>query len=221
MGCVIMKNDQENKIILREAKKIVTALGKMFAPFCEIILHDLTTPDHTIISIENNQSGRQIGDPATEIGYARINNFDFPEILQNYANFFPDGRPAKSTSIGLKNSEGQFIAAICLNLDLSPFLDSKKYIEEIITLDSDSPIKENLQAISINGMRKIIKNTTVGTNIDPRSLRSADKQSIIKELYIQGYMRLKNAIPVASECLGISRATVYNYLRLIKNNQKL
>ncbi|HEV7799816.1 MAG TPA: PAS domain-containing protein, partial [Burkholderiales bacterium] len=104
----------ENELLLRESRKIVEALGKMFAPSCEVVLHDLTHPDHAIIAIETNLSGRQVGDPVTELGLARIEDPGFAEVVQNYPNHFPDGRPAKSTSIGIKNSKGQFIAAICL-----------------------------------------------------------------------------------------------------------
>jgi predicted transcriptional regulator YheO len=42
----------ENASLLREGRKIVEALGKMFAPFCEVVLHDLSKPDHSVIAIE-------------------------------------------------------------------------------------------------------------------------------------------------------------------------
>ncbi len=32
---------------------------------------------------------------------------EFPNLISNYANQFADGRPAKSTSIGIKDEEGQ------------------------------------------------------------------------------------------------------------------
>lgn len=112
---------QENALLLREAEKIVQALGVMFAPGCEVVLHDLTQPDRAIVAIANNLSNRRIGDAATEMGLERIASPEFPDVVQNYASVFPDGRPAKSTSIGLRNSRGRFVAAICLNLDVSIF----------------------------------------------------------------------------------------------------
>ena len=93
----------------------------MFAPGCEVVLHDLTQPDRAIVPIANNLSNRRIGDAATEMGLERIASPEFPDVVQNYASVFPDGRPAKSTSIGLRNSQGRFVAAICLNLDVSIF----------------------------------------------------------------------------------------------------
>lgn len=211
-----MGKDGEDALVLREAEKIVVALGKMFAPYCEVILHDLTTPDHSILAIENNQSGRQPGDAATELGLERIKNPDFPEVLQNYANFFPDGRQAKSTSIGLKNRDGRFIAAICLNMDMTPFLNMKEYMDNLTMTGPDSPVVESLHARSINEIKKIIDLSAERMNKDIRSLSISDKRFIIKELYDKGFTQLKNSIPMISQSLGLSRATVYNHLRSIK-----
>ena len=93
----------ENELLLRESRKIVEALGKMFAPCCEVVLHDLRKPENSIIAIENPLSGRKIGQAVTEMGLARAKDPLFPDIVQNYSNVFPDGRPVKSTSIGIRN----------------------------------------------------------------------------------------------------------------------
>ena len=79
-----------------------------FAPGCEVVVHDLMHPRHAILSIHNNLSGRKVGDPATELGLARISDPQFPQLISNYANQFPDGRQAKSTSIGIRDGEFSF-----------------------------------------------------------------------------------------------------------------
>src|SRR5579862_3090579 len=136
----------ENALLLREARKIVTALGKMFAPCCEVVLHDLTKPSHAIIEIECPLSGRSIGDATTELGLARITDSSFPEIVQNYANVLPDGRAIKSTSIGIKNSQGKYIAAICLNMDISLFSSAFKVLEQFTaTNEKPCPTRETLR----------------------------------------------------------------------------
>src|SRR6516225_5530485 len=87
---------KEDAVLLREAAKIVQALGRMLAPCCEVVLHELSNPDHAILAIENPLSGRRIGEPTTEMGLARINVPNFPDVVQNYANSLPDGRQVKS-----------------------------------------------------------------------------------------------------------------------------
>ena len=44
----------------------------------------------------SDHRGRRIGQPATELGLARIQDPDYPAVIANYANQFADGRtPAR------------------------------------------------------------------------------------------------------------------------------
>src|SRR5688572_27112404 len=110
---------KEQRLLLEQLKQVAEGLGATFAPFCEVVVHDLLDPKHAILAIHNNLSGREVGSPATELGLARILDPDFAQVIPNYANQFADGRQAKSTSIGIKDSSGQYIAALCMNLDLT------------------------------------------------------------------------------------------------------
>lgn len=202
----------ENELLLQESRKIVEALGKMFTPCCEVVLHDLTHPDHAIVAIENNLSGRQVGDTVTELGLARLKDPDFPEVIQNYPNSFPDGRPAKSTSIGIKNSKGQFIAAICLNLDVSQFASVQKTLDALIAVDQDqTPLRESLRARSVEEIQAAIDQFSGQRNRTPGGLAPQEKKMVVKELNKRGFLQIKNAVPSIAAYLGISRATVYNY----------
>jgi predicted transcriptional regulator YheO len=203
----------EDELLVREARKIVEALGKMFAPCCEVVLHDLTHPDHAVVAIENNLSGRKAGDPVTELGLARIQDPGFPEVIQNYPNRFPDGRPAKSTSIGIKNSAGKFVAAICLNLDVSLFASAQKSLGTLIAVDHDAaPLGESLRTRSVEEIRTAIDAFAGQRNQTARGLTAPDRKALVKDLNARGYFQVKNAVPVVAASLGISRATVYNYL---------
>ena len=113
------KTVNERTVLLEQVKQIAQGLGDTLAPFCEVVVHDLSKPDNAVLAIYNNLSGREIGAPATELGLARIFDPRFPQIVANYANRFADGRQVKSTSIGVKDSSGGYVAALCLNVDLS------------------------------------------------------------------------------------------------------
>lgn len=204
----------ENELLLREGRKIVEALGRMFAPCCEVVLHDLTRPEHAIMAIACPLSGRAVGEPATEMGLARIADPSFPEVVQNYANSFPDGRPVKSTSIGLKNSEGKFVAAICLNLDVSLFSSVQRVLEQLTTPQhAAAPVREHLRARSLDDVRAGIEHFAARCNVQPRALATAQRREIIGQLAASGLMQLRGAPTAAAEVLGISRASVYNALR--------
>ena len=203
----------ENQLLLREGCKIVEALGKTLAPLTEVVLHDLTRPEHAIVAIANNLSGRSIGDPATSIGLARILDPSFPEILQNYPNCFPDGRPAKSTSIGLKNSKGEYVAAICLNMDMSMLSGVTAVLGQLAHVEEPSVgVQESFAPMTLASVRDALERFAAEHNTTPRALRPAQRREAIQTIARQGFLDLKNAQSVAAEVLGVSRSTVYSYL---------
>ncbi len=207
-------NTQENELLLHEAKKIVEALGKMFAPCCEVVLHDLRHPENSIIAIECALSGRKVGQPVTEMGLARIKDPSFPDIVQNYSNTFPDGRQVKSTSVGIRNSQGKFIAAICLNLDLSLFSSVQRMIEQLTFLDTvNAPVKESLRTRSVDDVREAIESFAAQRNLQPRTLTQPLRRELIQLLFTRGLLQLRGAASIAANILGISRASIYNALK--------
>ncbi len=204
----------EDELLLREAEKIVVALGRMFPGLCEVVLHDLRDPDQAIRAIENNLSGRSVGDPATELGLARIRDPDYPGVLQNYPNRFPDGRPAKSTSIGLKNSRGAYVAALCLNLDVSLLATAARSLANLVRTDeSDEPLAETLRARTVDDLRAAVEEFAAARGHTPRGLDAAARRELVCSLRARGFLQVKHSVRALTDLLGISRATVYNYLR--------
>lgn len=198
---------------MREASRIVSALGRTFAPLCEVVLHDLTHPEHAIVQIENNLSGRSTGDSATELGLARIVDPSFPEVLANYANKFADGRPVKSTSIGLKDKSGRYIAAICLNLDISYLKSLSAYLGELTRIQPDAaPVNEDLSRPSMDFSAKILA-FSAARNRDPRALSSDEKGEIIKQLLEEGALERRGAAEKIASIIGVSRSNLYYYIK--------
>lgn len=44
-------------LLLTQLEAIAKGLSETFAPFCEVVVHDLKNPEHAILSIHNNLSG--------------------------------------------------------------------------------------------------------------------------------------------------------------------
>ena len=202
----------ENSFLLSQLESIAEGLSETFAPFCEVVVHDLKTPEHAVISIRNNLSGRQPGDPATELGLARISSPDFPNILANYANKFSDGRPAKSTSIGIKNEAGEYVAALCLNVDMTLFRGMQNALAQFTSLRSNS-VSENLESGGTEMIRQRIEQYAARLATTPRSLSVHDRKQLVAELKSSGLLEVRRAMETVSQHLGISRATAYLYAR--------
>lgn len=204
------KRTKEQQALLDQLKQVAQGLGETLAPFCEVVVHDLLDPRHAILAIHNNLSGRQPGDPATELGLARIADPQYQQVIANYANQFADGRQAKSTSIGIKDSSGQYIAALCLNVDLSLFRGLQTMLGQFGTVGAAAGVTESLDPVGADGIRDRIDQFAARLATTPRSLKATDRRALMRELKESGYMEVRRAMEVVAMHLGVSRATVYS-----------
>ncbi|MGW2473272.1 helix-turn-helix transcriptional regulator [Streptomyces sp. NPDC001665] len=207
--------DPDDEHLVREAERIAVAVGRMFPGLCEVVLHDLRRPDHAIRVIENNLSGRQVGDPATELGLRRIADPRYPGVVQNYGNRFPDGRPAKSTSIGIKNAEGRYVAALCLNLDVSTLSPLALTLANLVAADV-RPQGEALETLRDRGgreLRSVIDAFAAERSGTPRGLNREQKRELVRRLHRDGFFETRGSAQLIADQLGVSRATVYNYTK--------
>jgi len=206
------KLTSEQQAILDQVKQIAAGLGETLAPFTEIVVHDLRSPKHAILAIHNNLSGRNVGDPATELGLARIADDDYPQVLANYANRLKDGRQAKSTSIGIKDSEGHYFAALCLNIDVTLFRGIATMLEQFSVPKSDV-VNESLDPSSADSLRERIDRFAVSLATTPQALRTDQRRALVQTLKEEGYLDLRRSMETVAQHLGVSRATVYNDAR--------
>jgi predicted transcriptional regulator YheO len=197
------------EILFDQLKQIAQGLGETFAPFCEVVLHDLTDPKNAIVAIHNDLSGRKIGQPATELGLARIADPNYAQVISNYANRFADGRQAKSTSVGIKDASGEYVAALCLNVDLTLFHGLQSAIGQFVSVDAQNAPRESLNPASADAIRARIDQFAARRATTPRALSADDRRTLLRELKDAGCMEVRRSSEIIAAHLGISRATVY------------
>ncbi|RKU05194.1 DNA-binding protein [Burkholderia sp. Nafp2/4-1b] len=202
-------HSSEQASLIEQVLRVAEGLGAMFAPFTEVVVHDLRTPEHAILAIHNNLSGRAIGDPATELGLARIADDDFPQVLANYANRFADGRTAKSTSVGIKDSSGHYVAALCLNADVTLFRGFQGMLNQFCSTEGE-PVAETLDPAGADAIRQRIDAFATRLATTPRELKTDQRRELMQTLKTDGFLEVRRAMEIVSQHLGVSRATVYN-----------
>lgn len=203
------KKSADGEVLFDQLKRIAEGLGDTLAPFCEVVLHDLTDPKHAIVAIHNNLSGRKIGQPATELGLARIADPNYAQVISNYANAFADGRQAKSTSIGIRDASGTYVAALCLNVDLTLFQGLQSAIGQFVSVDAQNAPRESLNPASAEAIRARIDQFAARRATTPRALNAEDRRLLLRELKDSGCMEVRRSSEIVAAHLGISRATVY------------
>ena len=199
----------EHRHLLEQLQQIARGLGETFAPFCEVVVHDLTDRRHAVLAIHNNLSGRGVGEPVTELGAQRISNPDFPEVVANYPNRFPDGRRAKSTSIGIRDREGDYVAALCLNVDLTVFQNLQNMLTQFGSTTVEPEIKESLAPVGSQTLLDYIDAFAA------RALKADERRALLRELKAGGFLEVRRAIDTVAQHLGVSRTTIYIDFRQI------
>ncbi|WP_432381755.1 helix-turn-helix transcriptional regulator [Duganella sp. P38] len=208
-----MKKPSEHQNLLAQMQQVADGLGKTLAPFCEVVLHDLTQPEHAILAIHNNLSGREVGAPATELGLARAADPAFEQVIANYPNTFPDGRLAKSTSIGIKDSEGKYVAALCLNVDLTVFRSLNTMLTQFGSVDTAAAVNETMAPAGADAIRQRIDQFAARIGSTPRALKADERKALMRELKECGLSEVRRAMDIVAAYLNVSRATVYNDAR--------
>ena len=203
----------EQRLLLDQVRQIADGLGKTFAPFCEVVVHDLLDPAQAVLAIHNSLSGREIGQPATELGLARILDPDVEQVIANYPNRFSDGRQVKSSSIGIKDSQGRYIAALCLNIDLTLFQGFQGMLNQFVSLQAASPVSEALAPAGAEAIGAHIDQFAARLATTPRALKADERRALVKELKASGLLDLRRAMETVAAHLGVSRASVYSYAK--------
>ncbi|MDR2632499.1 MAG: PAS domain-containing protein [Treponema sp.] len=223
-----MKRDSEtDTLIINSYKTTIDALASYLGEAFEIVLHDLGDLDHSIIKIVNGfHSGRKEGAPITDLALLMLEKINKGKSERNDSERFSTyyskskyGKPVKSTTMAIFGENDTAIGLLCINMYLdSPLTsllqsfsldDSRAYIAESFINDSDELIIRVLEKVK----HEVTQDTTI--------LASQKNKEIITLLYHQGIFKLKNAVKIISENLGISRNTVYMHVRTLENTERL
>jgi predicted transcriptional regulator YheO len=215
-----VKLNNSDKEVLNALRVVVEGIAKSFGKNCEVALHSLEDIRHSIIEIANGHvTGRNIGSPLTDFAIELLKKADSmgKDVTDSYYTRLEDGRILRSVTTLFRNSEGKPIGLLCINFDLSvPLID---VISEFLSHDGRFPPERTIEHFSSN-MDDLIYNTlqVVTDDVNNRSgIPLSDRgKVIVAELYTRGIFNIKGALDLVAKEIGVSRYTVYNYIREAK-----
>ena len=214
---MVKKNNQsKNREILEHYIKAGEIIAEMFAPNLEVIIHDLQSPEHSIIAIFNNHiTGRKIGDGTSDIGYKKLTD-ELPDKIVNYNNQSPSGAELKSSSLTIRNRDDEIIGSMGFNFDLSSFVNIKEFFEiftKTIVLD-DLPDREQFFIWSVKDeIQQALNKYITSYDLHSKALNRKDKLNVVAYMKKEGHINKKGAISILSELLAVTRPTLYKYIK--------
>lgn len=194
-----------------------------FGKNCEVVLHDFSEMERSIIAIENGHvTGRSIGTPIFEDMVKGILNGELKDDKINYTGKSADGRILKSTTTFIKDENDKVLGCLCMNYDLTELVLSKRVIDDILkTNDKEKKVEAEDKGNRVNNVLSEIVKTTLDTSGKPVAFMcKEEKVNIVKDLDMQGAFLIKGAIDYVAKVLCVSRYTIYNYLDEIRVDTK-
>lgn len=207
--------------ILKNMVHLVEGIANTFGKSCEVVLHDVRNPDNSIVAIANGHvTNRVVGGPMSEYGLADLRKGDFSNNKVNYLKKTKDGRVLKSTSMYIKDEQGNLIGFLCINYDISELIVIKNIIGDITYINDEYNVvsaEGNGTEDTINDvLARIVDKVLVSMGKPVAFLGKEEKVHMVQLLELQGVFLVKGAIDYVAKVLCVSRYTIYNYLDEIR-----
>lgn len=200
-------------------KRIAEGVANTFGSNCEVEICDLNHPDSTIVAIFNGHvSGRKLGDSISTLGIKILKeNQPHTEDLIGYKSTTPDGKIIKSSSIFIKS--GKVNICLGINIDCTYLSLAQSTIANLISIDDR--VSDELYSLSSNEFLDQVISEAFELVGKPASLMNkSDRIRIIEHIDERGALFMQKGVVTIAEKLNVSRYTVYNYLREIRNAKK-
>jgi len=210
-------------LLIKQYIPIANLIAMTFGKECEVVLHDLTTPEKSVIyTVNNHVTGRQVGQSFDHIITHVLLSQNFEnDCLANYYFKSSDNRLIKSSTLLIRDSDNKVMGAICINIDTTVTTQIMEWLSEKIPLapDINEPMElseskvidmEHISDIADDLIEKIVGARNVS------EMKRDEKISLISFMEQKGVFLIRGSIEKVAEKLGISKVTVYSYIDELK-----
>ena len=205
-------------------KQVAHGLTVHFGESCEVVIHDLKQdPDHSIVYIENGQlTGRKVGDAPSQVVLDAIRNSDRIQSDQlAYLTKTDTGKIFKSSTIYIRNEEGELHYILGINYDITALLTLESSLHALtscnqddITDSSASPRRITTDVSQLQD--QLIQQSVELVGVPAPLMNKEEKIRAIKYLNDAGAFLITKSGDKVSKYFGISKYTLYSYVDINK-----
>lgn len=208
--------------LIRCLKPIVKGLALALGPDYEVVLHDVTDTNHSIVAIENGHvTGRSIGDPLTDFGLFTLKKIEgnSTDFSSNFLARSEDGRRIRSNTLFLRDEDGTIIGYLCINYDMTKAEMMKGMIDHLTAIGSSFYSEHFIEGGPSRSEDILERNLKMIRKSVGKPLRLSsrpEKVQAVRKLEEEGFFLLKGAVEAFAQESGNSVYTVYGYLRTVR-----
>lgn len=203
---------------------IARMIGDTFGTHCEVILHDFSNPQNSVVYTRNNTvTNRQVGESFTEYFVKEVllsRKFE-DDCSVNYMMTGSSGQTVKSSTALIRDSGGRVIGALCVNIDVTCLANVLSQLSELMGMEPPSLSLEKEVEVRphIKEIVDDIIDQTIGSQ-DVELLSREQKIELIRFMNAKGIFLIKGATDKVADRMNISKVTVYSYLDEIKKGKR-
>lgn len=214
---------------MKDSLKPYVAVAQMlvqtFGTDCEVVLHDLDAPAHSVVYVENNTvTGRTVGQSFDQLVRQVILSDDLHEnYVANYYFTAPNGKYIRSSTLLIKEADGRLSGAMCINLDTTRVQAQIEYLQSFLpqpmrdTAADEHKLETNSEHISVM-IEELMDNILSGCDISQLSREARIEK--VRFMEQKGIFLMKGSVEKAAEKLGVNKVTIYSYLDEVRGKRR-
>lgn len=203
------------ELLERVARAAVATLGAE----CEVVVHDLRNPEHSVVAISGDLTGRKVGAPVPD-----------PELLPGVVDAkvedelrrtatTPSGRELISSTVWIRDLRGHTVGALCINADFSDLRRARDLIQRHVGTDVPGAPPLPTFASSLGEFVRTAVDAALADGARQDRLRKVERSRVVRQLYAQGVFALRGSVDAVAAELGVSRASIYADLKDLQEDR--
>lgn len=201
-------------------KQLADGVTATFGCDCEVAIHDLRNVTQSLIYITGDVTRRQLGSPVTDTVIKElVKHGRSVKDKLSFKTITDDGREIKSTTLFIRDAEGEVVAAFCINFDVTHYLNALQALERFAGVDQPEQtetISDHIAFSVDQTVESVFEEAVTAIGKRPATMSTEEKTLLVKYLEDKGVFQIKGVVNQVALKLGVTHFTVYNYLKKIR-----
>lgn len=196
--------------------QLAKGISRQFGPNCEVVVHDLDSndPNSSIVAIENGHvTGRKVGDGPSHVVLEALRSGR--ENLTDHLSYLTrtkDGKILKSSTIYVRDDDGEAIGIFAINYDITIMLAMEENLKQFTATDQDQREPERISRNVGDLLDELIEQSVKIVGKPVALMTKEDKVKAIQFLNETGAFLITKSGDKVCRFFGISKYTLYSYI---------
>ena len=196
--------------------QLAKGLAAQFGPNCEVVVHDLSNnaAECSVALIENGHvTGRKAGDGPSHVVLEALRG-DRAKLQDHlaYLTKTKDGKVLKSSTIYLRDEDGEVVGIFAINYDITLLLSMEESLRQFTATEQAAQEPEPISRNVSDLLEELIEQSVKIVGKPVALMNKDDKVKAIRFLNDTGAFLITKSGDRICKFFGISKYTLYSYI---------